>query len=186
MKIAHSILAALLITSGIAQAQIIPVGSQKPAAPKEPELIYRDPAQTITIGEMSNRQAAAESEKFLNKLGYTGVQKVDPAKLFSEQAKKNAEKPANQMKFLGVYGEQSSLSADISVNGHVYKVTGPGKVGIVNVISVQSDALKVSFSNTNKRCPVKSKDQKTGRMIKKHIPCVSESVMKIGDSVEWR
>ena len=179
------LIAALLLTAGSAYAQQSVVGAPKAVPADDKQLTYRDPAEPISIGEMSDKQAAAETEKFLNKLGYTGVKHVEAVKSAVEAAKVEPETPPNQMKLLGVYGQDGALSADLSVNGQVHKVTGQAAAGIVKVVEVKRDGLKVTYS-LNKRCPVRVADEKTGRITKKRVPCVNEANLAIGDSIEWR
>ena len=60
------LIAALLLTAGSAYAQQSVVGAPKAVPADDKQLTYRDPAEPISIGEMSDKQAAAETEKFLN------------------------------------------------------------------------------------------------------------------------
>ncbi len=178
-------IAAALLTAGAASAQQSVVGAPKPVADDSKQLTYRDPAEPITIGEMSDKQAAAETEKFLNKLGYTGVKHVEAVKSAVDAVKVEQETPPNQMKLLGVYGQDGALSADLSVNGQLHKVSGKSAAGTVNVLEIKRDGLKVSYT-LNKRCPVRVQDPKSGRTVKKRVPCVNEAELAVGDSIEWR
>lgn len=167
-----------------AQAPIAVPAPKGEKVESTPTLKYRDPSKPLTIGEMSDIQAADETEKFLKKHGFTS-KKPEVAK--GGGTAKGDVKPAkplpplNTLKLVGVYGVPGKLRADLLLNGTLFPIerpTGVGKATVRGVDASGVDVLLPSSQSKGVKCPKKSPaDCKAPERVH-HL--------RVGDAVEWR
>ena len=122
--------------------------------PTGPSLVYREPGLPLTIGEVSDMQAAKARAEFLSKFGYTEQKPSYPAAQPARTKAQAQPKPRLSVTALAVWGTGTGIQAEAMVNGQVTTVKGgemlaPGvKVEQVLphalVLSVESPASKNS------------------------------------------
>jgi hypothetical protein len=114
---------------GLALSQSVPAFSSQPLQPQivpaltpAPALKYRDPTKLITIGEISDLQAAKAQAEFASKFGYTGQ-------------KAATEKPSSALKIipptvrlnvlvLAAWSKSNKAQAEAIVDGRFATLTG--------------------------------------------------------------
>lgn len=176
MKLLNTTLLACAWIASAAFAQTQQIGAPTSLS-NEPVLKYRDPAQPLTIGEMSDIQAAEETEKFLKKHGFTGAKPEDPNPSANGAAGQAdvPEPPPNQVKLLAIFGQPSQLTAEVAINQVVYQVDRPTAIGPVQFAALGKDVVQIVLP------------RKPGCKPKKARPCATTAHrMAVGDIVEWR
>lgn len=141
----------------------------------EPNLKYRDPSKPLTIGEMSDLQAADEVEKFMKRHGFT-TRKPDAPKSTATTAAQKPVAPPNQLRLLAVFGTASQLKAEVAVNGVVRAVERPMQVGAINVAGIAPGAVQVLIPKKNNCARTKRPGCQTH----------ASHTLRVGDIVEWR
>lgn len=178
LKINFAIATVALASCAASFAQQTVVGAPKTVASgssaTESQLVYRDPAKPLTIGEMADKQAAEATEKFLNKHGFTGVKPVEQA---SAQVNKPVI-PPNRLRLLAMYGTPGSLTAELSLNNATHLVKGPQALGGIQVIQVGAKGVTVALPS-KQRCKWPSSKKGTNCLPANHQ-------LAVGDLIEWR
>ena len=134
---------ALLVAGVLSQAQSLPPPLEQTIAggdqPKKP-LAYRPASQSITLGELSEAQAAAMRAAFLERMGYTTTPPPPKPK------KVVAEKPVVIWTFkpTAIWGGVNALSAEGLANGTLMQVTA-GQT----LIRSEKVTIKVKAVNPN-------------------------------------
>jgi hypothetical protein len=156
----------VLVLPIIVTAQVQSAGqgfsAQKPGSGEPPKaLIYREPSKPITIGEMSEMQAAAMRTAFLERMGYTKTPPPPPP-----PRKVKAEKPVVLWTFrpTAIWGPNDLLSAEALVDGQLTLIRAGQSLFrsedtniIVKAISPNSLVLSVT-SQTSKKGTKGTKD----------------------------
>lgn len=176
MKLLNVTLVVCVCFASAALAQTQQIGA--PALQSNgPVLKYRDPAQPLTIGEMSDIQATEETEKFLKKHGFTASKPEEP-KSSATGAVGQAdvpEPPPNQVKLLAIFGQPSQLTAEVAINQVIYQVDRPTAIGQVQFAVLGKELVQIVL-------PTKS-----GCKATKTRPCATTAHrLAVGDIVEWR
>jgi hypothetical protein len=106
-------------TGQVPQPQIIPAISTMPAITPAPALKYRDPANPITIGEVSDLQATKAQAEYASKFGYTD-QKMEKPSL----ANSPAPRPRLIVSVLATWSKANKAQAEAIVDGRFTTLTG--------------------------------------------------------------
>jgi len=161
--------------------------SGAPASPRmnqEPALVYRDPGQPLSIGEIADLQAKEEAEKFLKKHGFTGERPqpvVDPA----VASAKPAEPAPNQLKLLALYGQAQHLHADLSINQVVHQVRAASAIDQVRVDRVGAASATVTILK-GRGCTKKALGNASAKKIARRGCVQTTHDLAVGDMIEWR
>lgn len=107
-------------TGQVPQPQIIPAISTMPSITPAPALKYRDPATPITIGEVSDLQAAKAQVEYASKFGYTD-QKVEKP---SGSVSAPAPRPRLIVSVLATWSKANKAQAEVIVDGRFTTLAG--------------------------------------------------------------
>lgn len=165
----------LLVLPAVVYAQVQgssqAFSSQKPSngAETSKALIYREASKPITIGEMSEMQAAAMRTAFLERMGYTKTPPPPPP------PKVKAEKPIVLWTFkpTAIWGPIDMLSAEALVDGQLTLIRAGQSLLrsentniVVKAISPNSLVLSVTSQTTQAtQASKKSKKSTTGTTV---------------------
>lgn len=135
-------------TQPVAQTTTVQVPGEAIAVLK-----YRNPAEPLSIGEMSLIQAKKLDEDFLKKMGYTSEATAPTVSTPTNGTEfgQPQPKPMATVTALGIYGPSMALRADISINGEVRSVKGGESFpGGISIVSVSQRAVQVMVQGRKK------------------------------------
>lgn len=91
-----------------------------PALTPAPALKYRDPSNPITIGEVSDLQAAKAQAEYASKFGYTDQKPAKP----TQSGNAPAPRPLLIVSVLATWSKSNKAQAEAVVNGRFTTLTG--------------------------------------------------------------